>query len=476
MCRARRRAWCFVLVRTLAVTLLVLGLIAVPARAATVSTTPTVASFTAAPGEVNRVTASVAGTSFTPGHAAAPYDVIIRDDGAPLSAGPGCTALDAHAARCDFVASVSIDSGDGDDSVSVAAIVTAISTGAGADRVVTPDGLASTVDAGEGDDIVSGGGTLGGGAGNDTLSGGSILDGGPGDDVLSSDWATFHGGDGDDRITGGGTLSGGPGRDTLTAGPGYDGLYGGPGEDVLSGGAGTDRLDGDAQLDLSPPETAPPSVDRLDGGPDVDTVAYAARAQSVTVDLAARTSGSTGEQDILTSIENALGGPGPDRLLGDGGPNVLDGSDGKDVLEGRGGTDDLTGGYDRAADRLAGGPGDDDVHGSFNDTLTCGPGIDRVPRHRNTTTVDIACERLAMAGGRWRATVRLSRSAVRAPVRCDSRCSGALEVRLRGATIGRARLVRRRSGALMVRLTRHGATVELRARFFDVLDSVRLRL
>lgn len=74
--------------------------------------------------------------------------------------------------------------------------------------------------------------TMRGGPGNDTLSGGSGSDkliGGGGEDTL-------NGGNGDD------VLYGGPGDDRLSGGPGADMLRGGPGEDTLAGGPGGDQL------------------------------------------------------------------------------------------------------------------------------------------------------------------------------------------------------------------------------------------
>ena len=53
-------------------------------------------------------------------------------------------------------------------------------------------------------------------------------------------------------------------------------------------------------------------------------------------------SGSEG-QDVLESIENAIGSPFSDTLIGDSGPNEL-GRDGKDYIVGRGGPDSMDGG------------------------------------------------------------------------------------------------------------------------------------
>lgn len=73
--------------------------------------------------------------------------------------------------------------------------------------------------------------TMRGGPGNDVLVGGS------GPDKLI-------GGSGDDRLVGGlgaDVLYGGSGEDRLLGGPGSDVLHGGPGYDVLNGGPGADE-------------------------------------------------------------------------------------------------------------------------------------------------------------------------------------------------------------------------------------------
>jgi serralysin len=79
--------------------------------------------------------------------------------------------------------------------------------------------------------------------------------------------------------------------------------------------------------------------------------------QAVTVNLATgRTSGAAG-RDVLSGVENALGGAGNDYLLGNGLANALSGGAG--------------------ADRLDGGAGDDTLEGAAgNDTLTGGAGND----------------------------------------------------------------------------------------------------
>jgi RTX calcium-binding nonapeptide repeat (4 copies) len=130
----------------------------------------------------------------------------VIDSAAPLEVGGDvCTNPEGQSnelvCEAPAIAGFEVNSGGGDDEVSVAA------------QVAVPV-------------------TMRGGAGNDILRGGSGADkliGGSGDDTLV-------GGRGDDLLYGGignDKLIGGPGNDTLIGGPGDDILIGGPGDDVL---------------------------------------------------------------------------------------------------------------------------------------------------------------------------------------------------------------------------------------------------
>ena len=61
--------------------------------------------------------------------------------------------------------------------------------------------------------------------------------------------------------------------------------------------------------------------------------------------------------DLLSSIENAVGGMGNDLLAGDGNANLLSGGGGNDTLNGGGGNDTLLGGSGK--DLFEGGSGND---------------------------------------------------------------------------------------------------------------------
>lgn len=152
---------------------------AAEAEAATVSIgADRTVMFRAEPGEANRVTF------------ARTMDVmLVRDAGATLAAGRGCTSLSPSDVACDVLGGrIDARLGDGDDTIAV------------------HTATAASVTGGPGADV------LHGGEGNDTIAGGE------GDDVLR----------------------GGSGKDRLTGGPGADSLGGGRGsvEDLVFGGGG----------------------------------------------------------------------------------------------------------------------------------------------------------------------------------------------------------------------------------------------
>jgi Ca2+-binding RTX toxin-like protein len=292
--------------------------------------------YTAAPGEVNRVTLRWSG------------GLLVEDPGAVITPGAGCRAVDAHTARCS-VGSPSVTSlnlGDGDDHALLLA--------------------AGAVDGGDGADVLRGGEAV-----SDVY-----LTGGPGDDALTlGDRANF------------GRLDGGDGDDRLSAGRGEGVLVGGAGNDALAAGRGPDRLE---------PGTG---ADSVDGGPGADTWLQGDRLEPLVIDLAAAVSaedplvrsiehvtGGLGADRIAgTAGPNRLyGGGGDDELQGLGGDDVLlggagadrfDGGDGDDQLEGDG--PDLALGESGGPDDLRGGPGDDALSGGpGDDRLECGGGED----------------------------------------------------------------------------------------------------
>jgi Ca2+-binding RTX toxin-like protein len=157
--------------------------------------------YNAASGETNRLLVQVSTTSRL---------VRLTDEGAAISAGPGCESVSPNRVDCRIatrVRLVQVDLGDGDDRATA----------------VTPNGQAAQVD------IV-------GGSGHDYLRG-----------------------DGPTRFN----FAGRDGRDTLIGDDGPDLLRGGLGNDVLDGRADGDRLIGDEGRDVLKGRTG---VDRLFGG------------------------------------------------------------------------------------------------------------------------------------------------------------------------------------------------------------------
>ena len=318
--------------------------------------------FSAAPGEANDVTFTIVDTVTS----------VVRDGGAPITAGSGCTSVDAQTVRCNSGFLFAATLGDGNDRISMS-------------------GGGSGVDGGPGDDILTCAGQaancdLNGGAGADRVTGGGGLDringgpGGPGDDDV------LDGGDEIDqlsyvdhtadvqidlagaqqRITSAGE------NDTIA---GFETAAGGRGDDVLSGAAGL-RI--------------PSALIGMAGGRGADQITVRSR-MTVT--------GGAGN-DTITGPSSSVGfdgGSGEDRLTGSTGRDVLDGSSGNDRLRGGAGNDRLTGGS--GADSLRGEAGNDTVSGADNrrgnDTVSCGTGSrDRGTADRGDQT--IGCERLTV--------------------------------------------------------------------------------
>ena len=130
------------------------------------------------------------------------------------------------------------------------------------------------------------------------------------------------------------------GDDLIRRGAGNQRIDGLAGNDTLDGGAGNDTLAGGV------------GNDSLVGGAGIDTADYSGTV-GARVYL-----GVTGPQntfhgaDVLSGIENLLGGSGIDRFFGSTVANVLNGGLGNDQLYGGGG-----------ADSLIGGDGNDFFHG-----------------------------------------------------------------------------------------------------------------
>jgi len=324
--------WVRLLGLTLAACLALGAASAASALASTVSTGSGTLTYTAANNEANQTVVSLAGGTYT-----------VSDSGATITAGAGCSSVNATQATC---------AGAGVSSISVSA-------GNLSNLVWITAPTKATVFGGDGND------TLIGGAGND------ILVGCGGDDNIS-------GGGGADSLFDGLFCAGG-GNDTLDGGPGPDAMFGGPGTDTATYAS----------------RTAPVFVS-LDG---VANDGEATEGDNVADDVENVTGGSGDDNITGSSAANIiLGGAGNDVLLGERSDSALDpnytgsgkdsifGGDGNDaiggglgdnlIISGGNGNDSLHGGP--GADTIDGGAGNNDIHAldGVVDSINCGAGTD----------------------------------------------------------------------------------------------------
>ena len=281
------------------------------AAAATVAVVDGSVVFTASPGERNDVTA---------------HELTISDAGAPVTAGTGCTQLDAHTVSCPeppFAAfPLTVHTGDRNDRAlldSACCRLLTLRGGTGADALtVTSDsGTPAELDGGPGDDML---------LTNEQLGGAPVLRGRGGDDTLRVCCVTtlggeLYGGPGDDRLDWTSAsrdeqvpllLDGGGGDDTYSFGALFFGS-------AMAAGAGFDTLDqsdGFFSLDFDL-DACPACVERVVGTREGDHIVGDERAQAI------------------------LGGDGDDQLEGGGGPDVVSGQEGNDAIEARDGAIDV---------------------------------------------------------------------------------------------------------------------------------------
>ena len=263
-----------------------------------------------------------------------------------------------------------------------------IHAGGGNDTVISGTGDDQLYGEGD-DDILYGGGghdRIYGNTGNDQLAGDNnslfpdawghdYLDGGEGDDILQGNAGRdiLLGGSGNDNLNGDDLQAlqlGIYGNDFLDGGDGDDELHGVGGSDVLFGGAGMDFLIGDAAISQGgTPEAG--GADSLDGGSGDDYLDGQFGDDVLFGGLDHDTLNGGDGSDVL------YGGEGGDVLSGDlrivqitGLYNVADhrGAGGSDVLVGGAGFDYLTGG--EGADLLLGDEGDDILVGDYDPLRT----------------------------------------------------------------------------------------------------------
>ena len=298
---------------------------------------------------------------------------VLRGDGGPdaVQGGPDNDSLDGGAA------SDTIDGAAGTDTATYATRSEPL--------VVDADGAADDGSAadeggrgpGERDDVTAATENLFGGTGGDRLTGSdarNIIRGGFGDDTLDGGKGAddLYGDSGRDAVDYSnrsdtrvvvvldGSLESGGGDDIEyineerrldridpsvedAAGTGEgDILIGNDQENDLEGRGGNDVLEGRDESD------------RLDGGAGKDAVSYGDKQGPVVVDLEDSTEdgadlnpanpGIEERDDVTSTVEDAYGGSGPDRLLGNSSDNTLSSQTGNDRLDGRSGADELNGG------------------------------------------------------------------------------------------------------------------------------------
>jgi diguanylate cyclase (GGDEF)-like protein len=244
-------------------TLAVGALLLLPAgaMAGTVSLSAGKLSLKASPGQSNQLTIQ-AGS----GESGSGAYVKEAGAGATLSAGQGCSPSAPNQVHCSLPSSISIDTGDGNDTVTAYTWIPLSLKGGPGDDALYGSGGKDSLDGGDGND------TLGGGFGGDSIKGG------PGNDTVTYSYFTFPvavsldgvandgiqndrsnvatdvenviGGRGADTLVGNGfsnMLDGGPGRDVLRADGGDDSVRARDGErDDVGCGSGHDTVSGDS--------------------------------------------------------------------------------------------------------------------------------------------------------------------------------------------------------------------------------------
>src|SRR3954465_10758014 len=161
-------------------------------------------------------------------------------------------------------------------------------------------------------------------------------------------------------LEGPGTLDGGDGNDVLTGGGGDDILDGDDGTDTLTGLGGRDELRGDDDADRL---DGGPGPDIVDGGRAVDTADYSNAPAAVSVDLDGNADdGTSNEGDrVEADVDRIVGSPFDDRIVAVSGNHTFEGGAGNDTLLGGSGVDHLDG--QAGDDRLNGGGRGDGLGG-----------------------------------------------------------------------------------------------------------------
>ena len=219
---------------------------------------------------------------------------------------------------------LTLDAGDGDDIVTTGSSSVAVTGGNGNDRFIS-GAAADTYDGGAGTDTIDYANSAAGVTVTLALSAGGISSG-PGGDTLrnieniagSAFADTLNGNNFDNFIQGMG------GNDTLTGLGGNDTLDGGAGDDLVDGGAGADSLSGGLGDDVYYVDDAGDTITEL-AGEGSDEVRTAMASLSIA---------AFANVEMLTGTGNV-----DQSLTGNGGDNVIDGGLGADAMAGGDGND-----------------------------------------------------------------------------------------------------------------------------------------
>ena len=234
--------------------------------------------------------------------------------------------------------------------------------------------LALTINAGDGNDTIN-------------LSGANIakstINGEAGDDIIvgGDDTDTISGGDGNDRITGFRNTTGDPAFEVINGDAGNDVMIwnNGDGSDTDNGGAGVDETlitAGTANDDMvvNTPVGSVTKFHRNNAPFDVDMDQV--ERLSIT-SFSGNDTLATGAGVTIPMTIDA--GSGEDTITTGDGADLISGGDGNDTLNGSGGGDRIVG--DRGADTINGGNGDDTAvwnNGDGSDVINGDAGVDIV--------------------------------------------------------------------------------------------------
>jgi Ca2+-binding RTX toxin-like protein len=140
----------------------------------------------------------------------------------------------------------------------------------------------------------------------------------------------------------------------------------------IIGGRDDDKLTGDGNANSF---RGMGGQDTIDGGGGADTADYSDKTEQVSVTLKGATAALvSGDGDLISNIENVIGGSGADQLGGDGLANRLVGNDGNDTFKAGDGNDTIAGG--NGNDVLSGANGADTF--VFDTALSAATNVDTI--------------------------------------------------------------------------------------------------